>query len=218
MRAVVDRVRGWRAVALEPPVVAAMRRTNRLVLRPYRMTDLDDWLAIEADGAVRRPLGWPERTRFEATAHLRARTHHTALTRAGSLLVLAVEHEGRVIGDVSIHLRTVAPETRSVEVGWLLHSDHRGRGFATEAAAELFGLAFDEVKANLVTAVVSAGNEASERLALRLGFQLAARGAGTATYILSRETHDRAAAGRGPGLGATGRSGEQSRWTDRRAG
>ncbi|WP_369963722.1 GNAT family N-acetyltransferase [Leifsonia sp. EB34] len=218
MRALVDRVRGGGAAALEPAVVAATRRTNRLVLRPYRMSDLGCWLAIEADEAVRKPLHWPERTTSEARAHLRARTRHTILRSAGSLLVLAVEYESRVIGDVSIHLRTVAPATRSVEVGWLLRSDYRRRGLATEAAGELLRLAFNDVNANLVTAVISSANEASARLARRLGFQLAARVAGYDTYLLSREAHDRPVASPRSESGAPSRSGEPSSWNERRAG
>ncbi|MGH1524472.1 GNAT family N-acetyltransferase [Leifsonia sp. L25] len=161
------------------------------MLRPYRMSDLGCWLAIEADEAVRQPLHWPERTASEARDHLRARTRHTVLRGSGSLLVLAVEYEGCVIGDVSIHLRTVAPATRSVEVGWLLRSDHHRRGLATEAAGELLRFAFDDVNANLVTAVISSTNEASAKLARRLGFQLAARVSGYDTYLLSREAHNR---------------------------
>lgn len=218
MRTLSDRVRNGRAAALEPPVIAAPRRTKRLVLRPYRMSDLGSWLAIEADEAVRRPLHWPQRTTSEARAHLRARTRHTVLRRAGSLLVLAFEYDGRVIGDVSIHLRTVAPETRSVEVGWLLRSGYRHRGFATEAAGELLRLAFEDVDANLVTAVISSGNEASAKLALRLGFQLAARVAGSDTYFLSRQAHERVVELTRSEHEATSHVGEPSRWEERTEG
>ena len=214
----IDRVRQWSSPVLEPPLFATERRTARLLLRPYRMSDLSWWMAIEADAAVRGPLGWPERSKPDIARHLRARTRHTALHHAGSLLVLAMEHEGRVIGDVSIHLRSVAPATRSAEVGWLLRSDCRGRGFATEAARELLRLAFDDARVNLVTAVIAAPNESSARLASRLGFRLAARAGSVNTYLLSREERIRTKESSPcrPAPASTGST--QQLWVERKAG
>ncbi|MGO4535977.1 GNAT family N-acetyltransferase [Leifsonia sp. 2MCAF36] len=187
MGSLVRQVRHLGTPGLAPPVVAGESRTPRLLLRGYRMADTADWLEIEGDEAVREGLGWPARTAAEAVEHLRARTHHTALSHPGDLLVLAAEHEGHVIGDVSLHLRTIAPATRTVEIGWLLRSTHRGRGFATEAADAMLEIAFERVGATLVTAVVSGWNEASAKLALRLGFRLAAQRADLTTYVLSWE-------------------------------
>ena len=103
---------------------------------------------------------------------------------------LAIEHEGHVIGDVSLHLRSLAPATRSVEIGWLLHSDFTGHGLATEAAEAILDVAFEQAGACLVTAVVRTGNDSSSKLALRLGFRLAAQQDETVTYVLSREDHE----------------------------
>jgi RimJ/RimL family protein N-acetyltransferase len=183
----LHRVRLLRASALENPVVADERTTPRLLLRSYRTDDADDWLAIENDATIRKGLGWPVRTWRQALRHLRARTHHTVLRHSGDLLVLAIEYQGTVIGDVSLHLRAVPAATRSVEIGWLLRSGFSGHGFATEAADRLLDVAFEEVGASIVSAVVRNGNEASATLALRLGFRPAARRCGTTTYVLSRE-------------------------------
>ncbi len=109
----------WSSPVLELPVEAHEVRTARLVLRPYRATDDADWRRIEDDEEVRQGLDWPLRTARQAHEHLLARTGHTVLAGPGDLLVLAVEHDGHVIGDVSLHLRTVAPETRTAEIGWL---------------------------------------------------------------------------------------------------
>ncbi|WP_158864216.1 GNAT family N-acetyltransferase [Leifsonia sp. AG29] len=186
MTLLVHRPRAVRGPALAVPFSAGEWTTPRLTLRPYRMTDADDWLAIEADPAVREGLGWPERTGAQALRHLRHRTHHTALAQAGDLLVLAVVRDGHVIGDVSLHLRTVAAETRSLEIGWLQRSSQCGQGFATEAADAMLDIAFGEVGACLVAAVVRADNAPSARLAQRLGLHLAARTAAYTTFVVTR--------------------------------
>lgn len=190
--AILREVRHLRAPALAPPVAAVERATARLRLRAYRMADREDWLEIEDDESIRQGLGWPRRTPAEAVAHLRARTHHTVLRRPGDLLVLAAEHDGHVVGDVSLHLRTLAPATRTVEIGWLLRSACTGRGLATEAADAMLDVAFEHVRAVLTTAVVTRSNEDSAKLALRLGFRLAAQRGDLATYVLSREDRRRA--------------------------
>lgn len=213
----MHRVRNLRAPALVPPVAARVRRTPRLLLRPYTMGDLESWLAIEHDESVRRALRWPERSTSEATDHLRARTQHTLLRHVGDLLVLAAEHRGQVIGDVSLHLRTVAAETRSVEIGWLLRSEFRGQGLATEAAEAMLCVAFDDTQAALVTAVVAEGNDASAKLALRLGFRLAASRAGGTTYVMSREDHLYDSQRPSPRDVATDTPAPPS-WSERRAG
>ena len=175
----------WGSPVLGMPVVAHEVRTARLLLRPYRASDAADWRRIEDDEEVRRGLDWPLRTARQAHDHLLARTAHTELAGAGDLLVLAVERHGRVIGDVSLHLRTVAPETRVAEMGWLQLTAEGGHGYATEAARAMLDLAFGELRACLVTAVVDRSNVSSARLALRLGFRLAGGTAQRITFVLS---------------------------------
>lgn len=179
----------WSAPAIGTPVEAHEVRTARLLLRPYRLSDEADWRRIEDDEEVRRGLDWPLRTARQVRDHLMARTAHTVLSRPGDLLVLAVERDGHVIGDVSLHLRTVAAETRVAEIGWLQLTAEGGHGYATEAARALLDLAFGELGACLVTAVVERTNVASARLALRLGFRPAGGTARHATFVIAAAEH-----------------------------
>ncbi len=175
----------WSAPAIGRPVEAHEVRTARLLLRPYRLSDEADWRRIEDDEAVRRGLDWPLRTARQVRDHLIDRTAHTSLSQPGDLLVLAVEHQGRVIGDVSLHLRTVALETRVAEIGWLQLAAAGGHGYATEAARAMLDIAFGELDACLVTAVVDRSNLSSARLALRLGFRPAGGTSRYATFVIA---------------------------------
>ncbi|WP_349866073.1 GNAT family N-acetyltransferase [Leifsonia sp. WHRI 6310E] len=195
MALAIHRPRVLRGPALDDPVIAPVLGTDRLLLRPYRAGDVVDWLAIEADEPVRSGLGWPVRTERQAMDHFRARLHHTTLSQADDFLALAVELDDHVIGDVSLHLRTIAVETRSVEIGWLQRSDRWGHGYATEAAEAALDLAFGRLGAVIVTAVIDRANERSARLALRLGFRLAGATAARTTWLLSRAEHPEATTG-----------------------
>ncbi len=174
---------------LPAPVLAPVLRTPRLVLRPHRMSDAPTWLRIESDPTIRESLHWPARDRRRMLTHLRHRTRKTILWHTNDFLALAVERDGEIIGDVSMHLRGVAPEARSVEVGWLQLPEHRGHGYATEAASALLDFAFDEVGARRATAVIDEDNARSIALAERLGFvRMGGPDQGTLTFGLDAAT------------------------------
>jgi RimJ/RimL family protein N-acetyltransferase len=155
---------------LERAVFAPTIQTSRLTLRPHRMADADAWYGIQSDTEVLRFLPWPERTPEQSLAHLRRRTMSTVLARRDDFLALAVERDGTLIGDVSMHLRVVPPEHREVEAGWLLGSAHSGHGYAVEAASALLVFAFTELRAMTASAVIDERNLKSLALAGRLGF------------------------------------------------
>ncbi|WP_291041664.1 GNAT family N-acetyltransferase [Herbiconiux sp.] len=166
----IRRPRFVRGPRTETPFDAPHLTTDRLLLRPHRLGDAADWYDLQSEPSVSQFLPWPERDRKASFRHLRDRTRHTRLWQADDFLALAVEREGHVIGDVSLHLRTVARETREVEIGWVMHPSHSGRGIATEAAEGILGFAFETVGARTVTAVTDARNTRSVALAKRLGF------------------------------------------------
>lgn len=155
---------------LERAVFAPTIQTGRLTLRPHGMADADAWYGIQSDPEVLRFLPWPARTREQSMAHLRRRTVSTVLARRDDFLALAVERDGTLIGDVSMHLRLVPPEHREVEAGWLLGSAHSGHGYAVEAASALLAFAFTELRATTASAVIDERNVKSLVLARRLGF------------------------------------------------
>jgi RimJ/RimL family protein N-acetyltransferase len=92
---------------------------------------------------------------------------------------LVVELHGEVIGDLMVAVEDgwaqteVAEQARGVqaELGWVLHPEHAGRGYASEAVRELIRLCFAELGLRRVTANCFADNEASWRLMERVGMR-----------------------------------------------
>lgn len=92
---------------------------------------------------------------------------------------LVVRLDGHVIGDLMLDVQDawaqteVADRARGVQgdLGWVLHPDHTGHGYATEAVRALLDIAFDELQLRRVTAACFAANEASWRLMERLGMR-----------------------------------------------
>jgi RimJ/RimL family protein N-acetyltransferase len=164
------RPRFLRGAALAQPIIAPTLHTERLVLRPHHMDDAKRWYEIQSSPDVRTYTSWPDRTRTQSRVHLKHRTKHVVLKQADDFLALAIEHDGTLIGDVALHLRSVSPSTRFAEMSWILHPDSYGHGYAAEASAALMELAFTKLQARWLVALVDRANTASITLAERLGF------------------------------------------------
>jgi RimJ/RimL family protein N-acetyltransferase len=92
---------------------------------------------------------------------------------------LVIEHDGRIVGDLYLGISDawaqsdVAEQARGVqaEMGWALDPAYAGRGLATEAAAQLLRICFEELGLRRVKALCFADNEPSWRLMERLGMR-----------------------------------------------
>ena len=143
--------------------------TERLILRPHDTDDADVLLGIYSRPEVARFLldePWTAEAARDKTAE---RVRRTDLDGDTGALALVIEHDGAVIGDVS--LRLTDRERRVAEVGWVLDPDHGGRGFATEAVRAVLDLAFDHYGVHRVAAQMDGRNTASAKLARNAGMR-----------------------------------------------
>jgi aminoglycoside 6'-N-acetyltransferase len=90
------------------------------------------------------------------------------LHHVDDFLALAVEHNGELVGDVGMQLRSVSAAARCLEVSWMIHPDHQGKGFAYEATRAVLEFMIANVGALLIVAVVHPSNAASVALAHKL--------------------------------------------------
>jgi RimJ/RimL family protein N-acetyltransferase len=163
--------------ASEPDPIAPWReptypiRTERLRLRPFRDDDVEDVLAYQSRDDVTRYLYWGPRTRDEVTEVVRKKMSFRALVAEGDVLALVIElaETDGVIGDVILSL--VSVPHRTAEIGYLLHPDHQGHGYATEASRALLRIAFEDLRLHRVVAQLEARNDASARVLERLGMR-----------------------------------------------
>jgi RimJ/RimL family protein N-acetyltransferase len=156
-------------VAGPPPL-----RTERLLLRPHRLEDLDDLVRFHSDPEVVRWIPWPVRDRAATEETLRVKLGQGVPVR-GEWLVLAAEllETGTVIGEVL--LKWDGEVDRQGELGFAFGREHQGHGYAAEAARALVGFGFDQLGLRRVVAVCIEQNLASARLLQHLGFRLEER-------------------------------------------
>jgi RimJ/RimL family protein N-acetyltransferase len=149
---------------LDRPIVA-----QRVILRALRPADFDDVHAyMSRDDVARWLLEDAYTLRDSEASHPRA-CELTRFERDGDVVLIAIEHAGRVVGHLD--LTAASMEAGLVEVGWRTHPDAQGRGLATEAVTALFDVVFGPVGARRAIASLDPRNTASARLCERLGMR-----------------------------------------------
>ena len=143
-------------------------RTAHLTLRGFRESDLDEFAAMQSDPEVMRHLGVGEnagrpRSRAETWAAMAQFMGQWALRGCGPW---AVEHEGSFIGRVGI----LRPEGwPAPELAYALARDAWGQGLAVEAARAALTWAEAHLRGRGIVSFIRPENEASRRVAQRLG-------------------------------------------------
>ncbi|QAY62549.1 N-acetyltransferase [Xylanimonas allomyrinae] len=146
-------------------------RTPRLALRHVRPDDAEAFLAWRSRPDVMKYLYLEPWTMPVARERV-ATWADASFSAAGDVLTLAVETPTTVIGEAL--LKWAAGEGQ-VEIGYAFRPDVAGKGYATEAARALLGIAFEDYGFHRAFARIDAENLASVRVAQRLGMRLEAK-------------------------------------------
>ncbi len=134
---------------------------------------------MNAKPEVMRYISGQPETR-EQTAAAIARVKRCWAAWGTSWWAFVDPNSGRVVGAGCIqYIRSEADipadleslRSNPLEIGWRLHPDFWGQGFASEAALRMAAYAFDELGAAELIAVRNADNAASGRVMDRLGMQ-----------------------------------------------
>lgn len=141
--------------------------TERLRLRPVERDDAAALGSVYGRPEVARYLLHEPWAEAETSTQIDKRVVRTGLRSEARALALAIETDGVVIGDLA--LWHPSEDDRAAEIGWVLDPGHAGRGFATEAVAALLTLAFEHYRLHRVSAQMDERNQASARLAQRVG-------------------------------------------------
>ncbi len=138
--------------------------TERLILRPPTMADFPRWAQFQADAETTRFIGGPK-TPPETWRILMTVAGAWSLTGTSFFSVIE-KASGQWVGRIGPWRPEGWP---GPEVGWSLHPDAAGKGYAREAAVASLDYAFDVLGWDEAIHTIDADNAASIRLAERLG-------------------------------------------------
>ena len=124
-------------------------KTDRLILRPWRETDLEDFYAYASVDGIGQMAGWlPHKDMEESRTILR---HFIEGKKT-----FALEYVGKVIGSLGVeeYSEEEYPELDPMqgrEIGYALSKDYWGRGLMPEAVRAVIGYCFSELKFDYLT-------------------------------------------------------------------
>ena len=149
-------------------------KTERLILRPWRMEDAEDMYEYARDPAVGPNAGWKPHESLEESRE----TVRVFSDTSEKNLILAIEEKasGKVIGSVGIEedgRREKVGFARSL--GYVLAQSYWGRGLMTEAANAAIDYAFRELKIKLLSVDHYPYNDRSRRVIEKCGFHFDGR-------------------------------------------
>lgn len=146
--------------------------TERLIMRPFVEADAGPYAAVLASHEVRASLRLPDDVGLDHAWEQMAVFLGQWELRGTGQWALEVRATGQFVGRAGLH----NPERRGwpgTEVGWTLHPDHWGKGYATEAGARSRDYAFEQLAVDELFSMILPTNERSAAVARRLGFELA---------------------------------------------
>ncbi|QIG96033.1 MULTISPECIES: GNAT family N-acetyltransferase [unclassified Bradyrhizobium] len=155
---------GAKLLQVDGPVI----ETERLLLRPWRASDIADNTAMLSDPETARfitPDHQPVTSELKGWRNAAVISGHWTLHGFG---MFAVEEKSssRYIGRVGPYY---PPEWPGFEVGWGIAKAHRGKGYAVEAARAAIDFVFANFTVDRIIHCIDPANVASQAVARRLG-------------------------------------------------
>lgn len=144
-------------------------RTDRLLIRPLRLDDVEDLARRRSEPPVAEYQSWTLPYPLETARSIVESVVAMDGPAAGEwwMVLITDADTGTTFGDVAVH---VGAEGRSAEVGYTLASEYWGRGYLTEALDAVLEYLFIERGFVRVSARLHADNVASARVLERCGF------------------------------------------------
>ncbi|TDD57537.1 N-acetyltransferase [Kribbella antibiotica] len=137
------------------------------VLREFRGSDLDDYLSVFGDDRVTDWMAFASYDRARAEKSLATLLERSAQAdRPDYMLAVTRRDDDRMIGFVRL-----APGVhKNAKLGYGVHADHWGHGYATDTARTMLEFGFDTLGLHRITAAIGPENAASIAVVKRLGF------------------------------------------------
>ena len=141
---------------------------RRLVMRELTAEDWPDVYTYSARPEVSRYQPWEPNTPAESRAFVeQVIAAAQAMPRVEYQLAITLADGGRNIGTGALWVRSI--NHGQGELGYFLHPDHWGRGYATEAAGLLLEFGFGTLALHRIFATCDPRNAASARVLAKVG-------------------------------------------------
>jgi len=148
--------------------------TERLILRSWQESDLEDFYEYASVEGVGEMAGWPHHENIDVS-----KTILNCFIDKGDVYAVLLKEQNKVIGSVGVHNQTKDPHYKADiqrEIGYVLSKAYWGRGIMTEAVREVIKHAFEEIHVDVLWCAHSFVNLQSKRVIEKSGFRFYSNG------------------------------------------
>lgn len=145
--------------------------TERLVLRRYKMTDLDDFVEFRSRPEIYEyMIDFSKKSKEDHKEKLQSIVdNYDNDSNPSYVWAVELKETGKVIAKTSIE--HTYPKHDRIEIGWSLHPDYQGKGYASEFGRAFLNYLFSYDCVHRIHGFIWEGNVASRKLCEKLGFQ-----------------------------------------------
>jgi ribosomal-protein-alanine N-acetyltransferase len=142
-----------------------------ITLRELRPDDAADAFSIVGDHRVTHWLSFDSRDQAATTAMIEGAVTRAQLTPRTEYYPAVADAEDRMIGFARLGLTG----HQAAKLGYAIHADHWGHGYATDAARTIIEYGFTQLGLHRITVAIGPDNAGSIAVAERLGMQYEGR-------------------------------------------
>jgi len=144
--------------------------TERLRLRPWQETDVDDFYAYASVPGVGEMAGWKPHESIDVSREVLQ-----MFLAAQDHFALVCKENQKVIGSLGLNKSWANDDPefsalRLKDIGFVLSKDYWGQGLMAEAVSAVIDLCFDELELDAVTSGHNPANVQSKRVLEKCGF------------------------------------------------
>ncbi|WP_420889750.1 GNAT family N-acetyltransferase [Enterococcus mediterraneensis] len=145
--------------------------TERLILRPWKITDAEDLYGFASDPQIGPVAGWPPHTSVENSREI----IETVLMDELTFAIALKDAPDKAIGSIGIMTNEQGQRHsfmgfHDAEIGYWLAADYWGQGIVPEAVAEILRYGFEDLDIPVMWCGYYEGNEKSKRVQEKAGF------------------------------------------------
>ncbi len=140
--------------------------TDRLVLRRFKLSDLNDFYDYAKNPNVGPNAGWDfHKSKKESLLLLKN------FIESNEVWALELKENSKVIGSIGLHKDRKRENKSACMMGYVLGEDYWGKGLATEAAKAIIQYAFERMDASILSVYHYSFNERSKGVIMKCGFK-----------------------------------------------
>lgn len=146
-------------------------KTERLILRKWEESDLDDFFEYASVEEIGKMAGWPRHTSKDDTLNIL-----NSFIQGKDVFALVYRENNKVIGSVGLHTSWANDDIEYAniklkDIGYALSKDYWGNNIMTEAVRAVIDFCFNELNLDTVTCGHFLTNSQSKRVIEKCGFK-----------------------------------------------